>query len=59
LHQLHDSGLKANFISADDLMTAKLAAGRLQDIADVDAIRKAAKAAKAPSRKKDPGSGRP
>jgi hypothetical protein len=51
--------LKANFISADDLMTAKLAAGRLQEFADVDAIRKAAKAAKAPSRKKDPGSGRP
>jgi hypothetical protein len=36
------SGLKANFISAADLVTAKLAAGRPQDIADVDAIRKAA-----------------
>jgi hypothetical protein len=36
------SGLKANFISADDLIAAKLAAGRPQDIADVDAIRKAA-----------------
>lgn len=36
------SGLKANFISADDLIVAKLAAGRPQDIADVDAIRKAA-----------------
>jgi hypothetical protein len=35
------SGLKANFISAADLVTAKLA-GRPQDIADVDAIRKAA-----------------
>ena len=37
------SGLKANFISRDDLIAAKLAAGRLQDLADVDAIRNAAK----------------
>ena len=36
------SGLKANFISADDLIAAKLASGRLQDLADVDAIRNAA-----------------
>ena len=36
------SGLKANFISADDLIASKLATGRLQDLADVDAIRKAA-----------------
>ncbi len=36
------SGLTANFISADDLIAAKLAGGRPQDIADVDAIRKAA-----------------
>jgi hypothetical protein len=35
------SGLKANFISADDLIAAKLASGRPQDIADADAIRKA------------------
>lgn len=36
------TGLTANFISAEDLIAAKLAAGRPQDIADVDAIRKAA-----------------
>jgi hypothetical protein len=37
------SGLKANFISADDdLIAAKLAAGRPQDIADAAAIQKAA-----------------
>ena len=36
------SGLKASFISREDLITAKLASGRLQDLADVDAIRKAA-----------------
>jgi hypothetical protein len=35
------SGLKANFISADDLVATKLATGRPQDIADVDAIRRA------------------
>jgi hypothetical protein len=41
-----NSGLKAFFISAEDLITAKLAAGRLQDLADVDAIRKAMDAQK-------------
>ncbi len=38
------SGLKAYFISASDLIAAKLAAGRPQDIADAEAIRKAAEA---------------
>ena len=38
------SGLKAFFISAPDLIAAKLAAGRPQDIADAEAIRKAAEA---------------
>jgi len=37
------SGLKASFISRQDLIAAKLAAGRPQDLADVDAIRKAQK----------------
>ena len=36
------SGLKANFISREDLISAKLASGRTQDLADVEAIRKAA-----------------
>jgi hypothetical protein len=36
------SGLKANFISREDLIAAKLASGRPQDLADVDAIQKAA-----------------
>jgi hypothetical protein len=38
------SDLKANFISADDLIASKLAAGRPQDIADAAAIRDARKA---------------
>lgn len=42
-------GLTANFISRDDLIAAKLAARRPQDLGDVDAIRAAAaEAARAP-----------
>jgi hypothetical protein len=37
-----DTGLKALFISRDDLIAAKLAAARPQDLVDVDAIRAAA-----------------
>jgi hypothetical protein len=37
-----DSGLTAFFISRDDLIAAKLASGRPQDLADVSAIQKAA-----------------
>lgn len=36
------TGLKANFISVEDLIASKLASGRLRDLADVDDIRKAA-----------------
>lgn len=36
-----DSGLRAFLISREDLITAKLAAARPQDLADVDALRKA------------------
>jgi len=35
------AGTTANFLSREDLITAKLAAGRPQDLAGVDAIRKA------------------
>lgn len=35
------TGLTANFISAEDLIGTKLASGRPQDLADVDAIRRA------------------
>jgi hypothetical protein len=49
------SGLKANFISADDLIATKLASGRPQDIADAEAIRKAAESQGIkPERKKPP-----
>jgi hypothetical protein len=37
-----ESGLKASFISRDDLISAKLAAARPQDLADVAALREAA-----------------
>jgi hypothetical protein len=43
------TGFKALFISSADLVAAKLAAGRPQDLADVDAIRKAAES-QAPGR---------
>ena len=36
-----EPGFKANFISRDDLIASKLAAGRFQDLADVEAIRQA------------------
>lgn len=35
------TGLKANFISADDLIASKLASGRTRDLADAEDIRKA------------------
>jgi hypothetical protein len=42
------NGLKANFISRDDLIAAKLASARPQDLADVDAIRKAQQSSQLP-----------
>lgn len=48
------TGLKANFISAEDLIASKLASGRLQDIADADAIRKAKESQRAKDDKSSP-----
>lgn len=39
------TGLTAHFISLDDLIVAKLAAGRPRDLADVDELQEAAGAA--------------
>jgi len=48
-----DTGLKAFLIFARDLIAAKLAAGRPQDLADVAALRKAAESqGPHPARKK-------
>ena len=41
--------------SAEDLITSKLASGRAQDIADADAIRKAAESQRPDAKKKPPG----
>jgi hypothetical protein len=38
-----ETNLRANFISRDDLLAAKRAAGRKQDLADIEAIEKAEK----------------
>ncbi len=49
------TGLKAKFISAEDLIASKLASGRPQDLADADAVRKAAESqGPKPSPKKPP-----
>jgi len=46
------SGLKAFFISKDDLIAAKLATGRIRDLADVEDIRAASQGVEAASPKK-------
>jgi hypothetical protein len=43
---LIDGAVPARYISANDLITNKLASGRLQDLADVEAIRQAQSAQK-------------
>ena len=49
------TGLKVNFISADDLVASKLASGRARDLADVEDIRKAAESRQPrPARQKPP-----
>jgi hypothetical protein len=46
------SGLTASFISSEDLIASKLAAGRPQDIADVAALRKTAESHPRAAKKK-------
>jgi hypothetical protein len=49
------TNLRANFISREDLLAAKRAAGRRQDLADIEAIEKAAASQqRKPSNKKPP-----
>jgi hypothetical protein len=49
-----ETGLTAFFISKDDLITAKLASGRRQDLADVEAIEKATESRGPQSAQKSP-----
>ena len=48
------TGLKAWFISRDDLVAAKLASGRIRDLADVEDIRAASQSIEPPTAKKSP-----
>ncbi len=48
------SGLKAHFISAEDLIASKLATGRPRDLADVDDIRKSADSRRPAAKKRPP-----
>jgi hypothetical protein len=51
------TGLKASFISRDDLITAKLASARPQDLADVDAIRRVEASQRPKAKKRPPEAG--
>jgi hypothetical protein len=48
------TGLKAFVISAEDFITNKLAAARLQDLADVEAVQKATESQRPGAKKKPP-----
>ncbi len=48
------TNLRATFISREDLLAAKRAVGRLQDLADVEAIEKAAQSQRPKLKKKAP-----
>jgi hypothetical protein len=52
-----ETNLRANVISREDLLAAKRAAGRRQDLADVEAIEKAAKSQQPKAPKQSPGPG--
>ena len=43
-----ETNLRANYISREDLLAAKRAAGRMQDLADVEAIERAAESQRKP-----------
>ena len=49
------SGLTAFFISREDLIASKLAAGRMRDLADVEDLREAAESSKDKPAERDPG----
>jgi hypothetical protein len=53
------TGTTANFLSRDDLIAAKLASGRPQDLADVEAIRKASESQAQQGAKKEPRETKP
>ncbi len=48
------SGLTAFFISKDDLIASKLAAGRMRDLADAEEIREATKSQRPPNERRPP-----
>jgi hypothetical protein len=54
-----ETGLTAFFISKDDLIAAKLASGRRQDLADVEAIQKAAESLGRQSARRKPPETKP
>ena len=51
------SGLTAFFISKEDLVASKVAAGRMRDLADVEEIREATGSQRPPAKQKSPKSG--
>jgi hypothetical protein len=54
-----ETNLRATFISREDLLAAKRAAGRRQDLADVEAIEKAAKSQQPKASRKEPPEAKP
>jgi hypothetical protein len=53
------SGLTAFFISKEDLVASKVAAGRMRDLADVEEIREATGSQRPPAKQKSPKSSDP